>query len=137
MVPVIGNASGAVKLATNVVKAINKADDITDTVKIVDKARDLGKIGEEASGIIKNTKHIDSLTGATRFRVPDGFDSKILTEVKNVKYQCLTSQIKDDLLYSQKNNLKFILQTRNDTKISKPLQSLINQGSITLKYIGK
>ena len=75
-------------------------------------ARQVGKAGEIASGITKNTRHIESITKTATHRIPDGLDdvNMILSEVKNVKYQGLTSQIKDFLYYSQRGdiNLNFM-----------------------------
>ncbi|MCM1508665.1 MAG: putative toxin [Ruminococcus flavefaciens] len=100
-------------------------------------ARKVGKAGEIASGITKNTRHIESITKTATYRIPDGLDdvSMILSEVKNVKYQGLTSQIKDFLYYSQREGYQFELYVRSTTKISKPLQELIDSGEIILKYL--
>ncbi|SKB57184.1 Restriction endonuclease fold toxin 7 [Luteibacter sp. 22Crub2.1] len=68
-------------------------------------------------------------SGKTRF--PDGIIESIsLSEVKNVSRQGLTSQIRDYLQFSRDNNLRFDLYTNDDTKISGPLQAIIDAGDI-------
>ncbi|MED4206177.1 DNRLRE domain-containing protein [Neobacillus mesonae] len=100
-------------------------------------AREMGKLGESASGITKNTRRIESMTGKANYRIPDGLDeiNQTLIEVKNVKRQGYTSQLKDFHLWSKENGYDFILMTRSDTKISRPLQQLIDSGDIIHKYI--
>ncbi|MDD4680223.1 MAG: putative toxin [Clostridia bacterium] len=100
----------------------------------LDDARALGKTGEQASRITKNTKHIESMTGTAKYRIPDGLDAKNLIEVKNVRYQGYTSQIKDFHLYSKANDLNFTLYTRKDTVISRTLKELIN-GDIIHRFL--
>lgn len=53
-----------------------------------------------------------------------------LSEVKNVDKLSLTSQIRDYLDHSQKENLRFDLYTRQNTDISRPLQKLIDDRDI-------
>ncbi len=95
----------------------------------------LGKLGEEAVGIENKKSFIPSLTQTANYRVPEELTASSITEVKNVNRLSLTNQINDFLLYSQQNNLQFNLYTRTNTIISKPLQALIDNGSIILKRI--
>ncbi|MCR4793597.1 MAG: hypothetical protein K5898_00155 [Ruminococcus sp.] len=99
--------------------------------------RSVGKAGEIAAGISKNSRHIESITQTATYRIPDGLDdvNMILSEVKNVKYQGLTNQLKDFLYYSQREGYKFELYVRPNTQISKPLQDLIDASEIILKYL--
>ncbi|MNO01150.1 hypothetical protein D3C81_2212200 [compost metagenome] len=62
---------------------------------------------------------------------------KILTEVKNVKYQGLTNQIKDFVLYSEQKGLTMNLITRTNTIISGPLQKYIDDGKIIHLFLGQ
>lgn len=63
--------------------------------------------------------------------MPDGIiESVALSEVKNVSRQGLTSQIRDYLQFSKDNNLRFDLYTNEETKISTPLQDIIDAGDI-------
>ena len=42
-----------------------------------------------------------------RNRIPDGFDQNMwVQEVKNVKSQSLTTQLKDDFIYAAQNKIK-------------------------------
>ncbi|CEE93346.1 hypothetical protein XNA1_3690001 [Xenorhabdus nematophila str. Anatoliense] len=75
--------------------------------------------------------------GLGRYRIPDGInvDSKTLNEVKNVKSQGLTRQLKDYSAYAQEKHLDFNLFMRPDTKVSKPLQEQIDKSLIKRKDI--
>lgn len=68
-------------------------------------------------------------------RIPDRLTQYTLEEVKNVQYQSLTRQLKDFYQYSQQNGLDMMLHTRSTTIFSKPLQQLIDNGSIIQKTI--
>ncbi|MDE9543241.1 hypothetical protein KKI98_10030 [Xenorhabdus bovienii] len=70
-----------------------------------------------------------------RYRIPDGMTYNALNEVKNVKRQGLTRQLKDYSGYAQKEGLDFNLFIRPDTKVSKPLQEQIDKGLIKRKDI--
>ncbi len=98
-------------------------------------ARTLGTAGETAVGTTGSKVRIPSLTGTANYRIPDQMTDFVLKEVKNVKSQGLTCQIKDFLLYSQQTGRSFELYTRPTTKITKPLQNEINNGNITKKTI--
>lgn len=97
----------------------------------------VGKEGEAASGITKNTEHIESVNKTAKYRIPDGLDkkNKVLSEVKNVKKQSYTRQIKDFVDYSNKNGYTFELYVRKSTKLTEPLMKQITKGNIILKYL--
>jgi len=100
-------------------------------------ARTIGKAGEIASGIIKNTQRIDSLTNTSNYRIPDQLlhNTKLISEVKNVSILPLTNQIRDFVAYAQNSGYTFELWTRSATKITQPLQKLINCGQIIQKFL--
>ena len=102
---------------------------------ITENAFNLGKEGERAVGTLRTKVRIPSLSGTAKFRIPDKLTRTTLTEVKNVRYQSLTRQIRDFQMFSTKTGRIFNLYTRPSTKLSKPLQQLINQGLINHKYI--
>jgi Restriction endonuclease fold toxin 7 len=52
--------------------------------------------------------------------------------VKNVKYQWLSTQLKDDLSYAQANGWTFNLYVNSGTRLSGPLQNLVDSGDINL-----
>lgn len=97
----------------------------------------LGKIGEIASGLEKNTERIPSVSNTAKYRIPDGLNhaSKTISEVKNVGYQSLTNQLRDSLSYAQSRGYRFDLYIRPDTKLSGPLQQVINSGQIIIKNL--
>ena len=99
--------------------------------------RTLGQRGEELSGIVKNTTRIDSITKTANYRIPDQLlpEAELLSEVKNVSYQSFTNQLKDFLLYAEKEGYTFQLFVRETTKLSKPLQDLIEEGRIIIEYL--
>ncbi len=100
-------------------------------------ARYAGEIGEAAAGITKTKIAIDSLTKTAVRRIPDEFDEAlgIIKEVKNVKYQRYTNQIKDFYLYAKMEGMKFILVTRQGTTFSKELKMLLKSGEIIHKFL--
>jgi len=91
------------------------------------EVRALGAAGEEAVGIT-GSKTAINVGGRTRF--PDRLTTNFIEEVKNVKHQSLTRQLRDFYQYSQDNGLQMILHTRPTTTFSGPLNELINNGSI-------
>lgn len=70
----------------------------------------------------KATRVIDGRT-----RIFDGLNRDAVSEIKNVKYQAFTQQLKDDLAYAKENNINFDLYVRADdrTKLSGPLREAI------------
>lgn len=123
VVPVAGIAATATKFATKY---------SGDALSV---ARTLGRAGESAAGITKNTERIESLTGTAKFRIPDELSNKVLREVKNVEEQALTHQIRDFLLHAEQQGLKFDLVVRKNTQVTRPLQELIDQGRINLQRV--
>ena len=93
----------------------------------------LGKVGESIAGVQRNTRHIDSLTGTAKFRVPDELTKTTLREVKNVGKLSLTNQLRDYLLFAEWKGLTFILEVRHSTRIAGPLQRIIDEGRIVLR----
>jgi Restriction endonuclease fold toxin 7 len=51
-------------------------------------------------------------------------------DTKNVGYQYLSTQLKDSLAYAQQNSLNFNLYVRASTRLSGPLQDLVDSGQI-------
>jgi RHS repeat-associated protein len=132
-------AGAATAAATTALNATG--GDPTDEINIAKQAaqrfspafaQSLGQTGETLSGVIKNTTRIESLTRTANYRIPDQLipEQNILSEVKNVGYQAYTNQIKDFLLYSHQEGLKFELIVRQNTIFSKPLQTIIDGGEI-------
>jgi RHS repeat-associated protein len=109
------------------------AEELTGTAL----ARQLGRQGEAAAGIVKNTERIASASGTAKYRIPDYLShaAKEIGEVKNVAGQSLTNQLLDDIAYAQANGYKMILWVRPTTTLTGPLQAAINKGLIILRYL--
>ena len=102
-------------------------------------ARTLGRAGEEAAGIVRNTKRIDSLTGTAAFRVPDVLDeaAMIIGDVKNVGRLSFTRQLRDFTAFAKARDFTFELTVRagDGTRLSGPLQQAIDAGDIVLRQL--
>jgi hypothetical protein len=61
----------------------------------------------------------------------------VVTEVKNVSYQGLTSQIRDYIAFSRAgpNPIRFDLWVRPSTRVSEPLQQQIRLWRVNIEYI--
>ena len=68
-----------------------------------------------------------------RYRIADGMTDNSISEVKNVRYQGLTKQIRDYLDF--KGAKQFYLYVRRDTRLSRQLLARVADGSIILRYI--
>ena len=101
------------------------------------KIRWLGKIGEKMAKWPKNKKHIPSLSGTARYRIPDYLNKteKVIGEVKNVKKLTYTNQINDFVQYAWKEDYTFILKVRRNTKFDDKLMTLIELGAIVIMYL--
>ena len=127
-----GFSAGATYIANNLSQAVNNITPAvqTGTTKMQQVAAK-GRAGEMASGLVKNTRHIPSLTGTAAYRIPDGLTDTILAEVKNYSGTLsYTNQLKDFVLYSQKNGLEMHLYT--NARLTGPLQKAVDDGLIQL-----
>ena len=94
---------------------------------------ELGKAGEKAAGIEKNT---ETILINKRKRIPDGYNPNMwIQEVKNVKSQSFTSQLKDDFIFASQNKLKMELYIRQTTYLTKPLQNAIKTFGVIVRYL--
>lgn len=100
-------------------------------------AAQLGRAGEAAAGIIRNTERIASSTGTAAYRVPDilNHSTRVIGEVKNVGSLSNTSQLRDFAAYAGQNGYTFELWVRPTTQLSGPLQQAISQGEIMLRFL--
>lgn len=64
-------------------------------------------------------------------------DEQILREIKNVKNQSYTNQLRDFNEWAKQNGYQFVLEVREGATLSKPLQEAIERGEIVLKNIGQ
>lgn len=97
-----------------------------------------GRAAEQAvSKNLKLPKNTKSFKINNNIRIPDFMGNNKLVEVKYVKTQSFTKQLRDYNDYSKIKNMKFELFTKPDTKLSKPLQEAVDRGDIVLKQIPK
>lgn len=102
------------------------------TVDAMANARSLGAAGEASVGITEGKTGIQ-IGGKMRF--PDRLTATTLEEVKNVKTQSFTRQLRDYLNYSQQTGRQMILHTRPTTTMTGPLKKAIETGQIIHKTI--
>jgi RHS repeat-associated protein len=90
-----------------------------------------GRRGEEAARKIAEIGEKTAINVEGRLRVPDGIVfGQSVNEVKNVARQGLTAQLRDYIQFAGNKDLQFNLYTNEATKISKPLQELIDAGTV-------
>lgn len=110
---------------------IHNACNSNQKVSPTQKGRDMQKTLDGYN----NTKRID--VGGGRYRIPDKLTNTVIGEAKYVKYQSNTSQLRDYVMYAQKTNREMHLTIiKNVTKLSGPLQNVVDKGIIILKYFG-
>lgn len=127
-----GFGAGATYIANNLQQATSKlAPAAQATATKMQQVVAKGKAGEAASGFVKNTKHISSLTGTASYRIPDGLTDTVLSEVKNYSGTLsYTNQLRDFVLYSQSEGLAMHLHT--NARLSGPLQQVVDSGLIQI-----
>jgi len=119
--------------ADDIIKRLEKAPNRGPNL-----ARQLGREGEDSAGIVQSAKQrIPSVTRTGHYRIPDELTEVTLREIKNVIKLSNTSQLRDFLAHAQATGRTFILETRATTKISSPLQELIDRGLIVHRVIGE
>ncbi len=133
---VVGGFSAAVGgLSGGEGRAISQSSKAARIASNATKGRMGEKAAQEAFEFTKNTNIIQSIR-----RIPDGIkyldkNAVIWYEVKNVRYQSYTAQLRDMIDYATKNNIKFNLVVREGGRISSTLQELVNSGKIVVHYI--
>ena len=70
-------------------------------------------------------------------RIADNLERTRVGEAKSMNYVSLTKQIRDYVDLAAQTGRQFILRVWQGTKLSKPLQALVNSGKITLEEIPK
>jgi len=69
---------------------------------------------------------IPSLTNTAAYRIPDELTATTLREIKNVRTLGLTAQIQDFIAYAQETGRQFILEVRDNTVLTRGLQTLVD-----------
>lgn len=70
-----------------------------------------------------------------RTRIFDGLTAEAVSEVKNVRVQAYTQQLRDSVAYARTEGLRFDLYVRPDTYLTGPLQIAVRAGEINLRLI--
>lgn len=113
-------------------KLPKQADNIGDASKAA-KTGGAGpvRVGQAGEAAVRSAYDIGPKATAVvggRTRIFDGLNSVAVSEVKNVKYQPYSQQLKDSLAYAEANGLRFDLYVRggsSPTNLSRPLQEAI------------
>jgi hypothetical protein len=105
-------------------------------IKVTPKSpQQLGKEGEKMSGITGPKIRIPSATGTAKFRVPDELTSVHLKDAKNVADLHWTDQLTDFGIFAQQNNLKYIIEVRQNTKIGPKAQQMIQTFNVQVNRV--
>ena len=130
-------SEGALSRAGSAVRGL--IGDLAGAAKIESKmatvAR-LGREGEAASGIVKNTDRIPSATGTAKYRVPDGMNSTTIQEVKNTTGVIRkTNQIEDFMRHATKTNRTFELIVNPAARLDRTLAQAHRDGNILVTLL--
>jgi len=132
---------GGVRKAGELASALRQTDDAIDLVRAgagnMAQVRAAGRVGEEAAGIVPNTRRIGSSSGSADYRIPDQLldEEKLLSEVKNVEYLPYTSQLRDFAAYADETGYTFELWVRSTTRLSAPLREAVESGRILRRIL--
>lgn len=96
----------------------------------------MGRVGEKFAKVGAEKTRIPSLTRTAKYRVPDMLSDTHLVEVKNVKYQRVTNQLRDFLKFCHQSNRHFILCLRDDATLSYEVKELVRNGEIEVRPLG-
>lgn len=100
---------------------------------IVNGYKFMNEVYKMYPGLVKNNDKFYTKYG---FRIPDIINKKVVGEIKNVKYQALTKQIKGFLEISEKEGKQFVLVIKKGTRLSKPLVNAVKGASGIILEIG-
>jgi RHS repeat-associated protein len=124
-----GAATAVMDMAVPELETAKTAIAVARTTEV---ARQLGREGEEAVRSAYDIGEKAAVQVGGRTRIPDGINevAETVSEVKNVRYQGYTSQLRDYVQYAQDRGYQFNLFIRSDTQLSRPLQDAINCGDV-------
>lgn len=127
ILPSVGVVSKGSKALSKTTKTSKVVDKSSDTLTASDRALDSIRKGQTAEAAVskktkipKNTKTIYEPYMAKK-RIPDFINTEVLLEVKNVKYQSYTRQLRDYKQYADQKGLKMTLYVRDPEKVSKKI----------------
>jgi len=96
----------------------------------------LGRLGEKFAKVNAEKARIPSLTNTAKYRVPDVLSGTHLVEVKNVRYQAVTSQLRDFLAFCRQTNRRLVLCLRDDARLSSKAHDLVLRGEMEVRPLG-
>ena len=70
-----------------------------------------------------------------KLRISDGMCKKYVHEIKDVRYQSMTTQLQDYLAFAGDTGRKFVLWVGTNTRVSTLVQSWADQGKIIILRI--
>lgn len=84
----------------------------------------------------KNTNHENKVIFINNLTtIPDAVDEKSIYEIKDVKYQGLTKQIKAEMDAANRTGKKFKLIVRKDTELSIDIKTFLEENKAELLFI--
>jgi len=124
------------------IKDLNREfDAIQDAANAANGGANAVRLGQAGENAVRGAYQIGDKTPFNvlgRDRVADGMTSTTISEVKNVRYQAYTQQLKDYVTHSIDRGLRFDLYVRggaNPTILSPQLEEAVGLGQVTLRYI--
>ncbi len=92
----------------------------------------MGAACEKMLGSLGYTKNTAVVEIFKRARLPDVLTKDVVGEVKNVRYQALTQQLKDYITIAEQKGWRFELIVRIRTELSHERQQLVDKGHVIL-----
>jgi RHS repeat-associated protein len=103
--------------------------------KAAKTAGQLEREGEALSGIVGPKVRIPSATGTAQYRVPDQLTSEFLKDAKNVGELRWTPQLTDFGEHAAQNNLRYLIDVRQNTIIGPRAQQMIDQYGVEINRL--
>ena len=125
----VGMVAGARAPSASPTSTIGRIDDVVETAG--QRMAEVRRLGQQGERLTAKTRI--RIPGSNRVRLPDGLTATELREVKNVKSLSYTQQMHDFVDYSRATGRQFILDVRQGTRLTAPLQTAVDDGLITLR----
>lgn len=113
----------------SVVQAVEAAEGISNIRGGATPVR-AGQVGEAAIRAAEDIGPKGSFQINGRTRIADGLLPGVLSEVKNVKSQSLTQQIRDYIDFANQKSSRVDLYVRSSTYLTKPLMDARDAGAV-------
>jgi RHS repeat-associated protein len=126
----------AMAVPASKLRYVDTVGDVSRAARATQLARELGAAGERMSGITGPKVRIPSVTGTATYRVPDQYVAEVLLrEAKNVAELRITPQLIDYGEFCRQNNLRFILDVRENTVIGPRAQQFLEMYNVELNRV--